>query len=79
VILGAVYVLWAYQRMWQGEPSRLEPADGSGIRDLSAREWLVLAPLIAAILILGLFPGPLLDRIQPAAEQVVELTAGQPS
>jgi NADH-quinone oxidoreductase subunit M len=75
VILGAVYLLWAYQRMWQGE---LRSERFRGLPDLSGREWAVLLPLLAAIVVLGLAPQPLLDRVQPAARQVVEQNLGTP-
>jgi NADH-quinone oxidoreductase subunit M len=39
---------------------------GSGFPDLSAREIAVLVPLIVAILLLGFFPGPVLDVINPS-------------
>jgi NADH-quinone oxidoreductase subunit M len=71
VILGAVYILWAYQRMWQG---RLDERH-RGLGDLSRREWAILGPVVAAILVLGLLPGPLLDRVEPAARQIVERLA----
>jgi NADH-quinone oxidoreductase subunit M len=67
MVLGALYLLWAYQRVFHGpvvkEENRL-------IKDLSAREVVVLAPVLAAILFLGLYPKPLLDRMGPALEQV---------
>jgi NADH-quinone oxidoreductase subunit M len=69
VILSAVYLLWAYQRMWQGE---LGSDRYRALPDLSGREWAVLVPLIAAIIVLGMAPKPLLDRVEPAARQVVE-------
>jgi NADH-quinone oxidoreductase subunit M len=69
VILSAVYLLWAYQRMWQGEPR----GDRFGaLPDLSGREWAVLVPLLALILVLGMAPKPLLDRVEPSANQLVE-------
>jgi NADH-quinone oxidoreductase subunit M len=39
---------------------------GSGFPDLSVREVTVLVPLIVAILVLGFFPGPLLDVVNPS-------------
>jgi NADH-quinone oxidoreductase subunit M len=39
---------------------------GSGFPDLSAREITVLVPLIVAILVLGFFPGPVLDVVNPS-------------
>jgi NADH-quinone oxidoreductase subunit M len=71
VILGAVYLLWAYQRMWHG---RLEREENRAVADLTGREWAILAPLIAAVVVLGLFPNPLLERVEPSARRVVEHT-----
>jgi NADH-quinone oxidoreductase subunit M len=71
VILGAVYLLWAYQRMWQG---RLVREENRAVGDLTGREWAILAPLVAAIVVLGLFPRPLLERVEPSAQRVVEHT-----
>jgi NADH-quinone oxidoreductase subunit M len=71
VILGAVYLLWAYQRMWHGP---LEREENRALPDLTGREWAILAPLVAAIIVLGLFPRPVLDRVEPSAQRVVEQT-----
>ncbi|HUB09497.1 MAG TPA: NADH-quinone oxidoreductase subunit M [Myxococcales bacterium] len=68
VILGAVYMLWMYQRVFFG---KVEKPANEAIADLSGREWAVLAPLAALIVLMGIFPQPLLDRIQPAAERLV--------
>ncbi len=68
VILGAVYLLWAYQRIWHGQaPEGTKPPT----RDLSVREWVVVAPLLAAVLVLGVAPAPVLDRIAPAVERTI--------
>jgi NADH-quinone oxidoreductase subunit M len=80
VILGAVYMLWAYQRIWQGgrtAPARIAGGSeaSSVTRDLNVREWAIVLPLLAAIIVLGLFPKPLLQRIEPAAQRVVQITA----
>jgi NADH-quinone oxidoreductase subunit M len=67
VVLGAIYMLWAYQRAMHGtiraEEHRLLP-------DLNLREYLILAPILAGILFIGIFPKPLLSRIEPAARRV---------
>jgi NADH-quinone oxidoreductase subunit M len=88
VILGAVYMLWAYQRMWQGARSGEIALDGEpstpgrAAGDLDGREWAIVLPLLAAIIALGVFPKPLLQRIEPAAQRVAQITAearaGQP-
>jgi NADH-quinone oxidoreductase subunit M len=59
--------LWAYQQAFQGKPT-VEPG---AIRDLSWREGLTLAPLVVLIVLLGIFPGPLLNRIGPSVTRVV--------
>ncbi|RVW09786.1 NADH-quinone oxidoreductase subunit M [Prescottella agglutinans] len=62
LVLAALYVLWLYQRMMTGPVT-----DGNErIRDLRRRELVVVAPLIALLLILGLYPKPILDVITPA-------------
>ncbi len=81
VILGAVYMLWAYQRMWQGARTgevsggSEGAAPGRGAVDLDGREWAIVLPLLAAIIALGVFPRPLLQRIEPATQRVVKITA----
>jgi NADH-quinone oxidoreductase subunit M len=40
-----------------------------GFRDLGAREAWVIAPVMAVIVVLGIYPKPLLDAINPAVKQ----------
>jgi NADH-quinone oxidoreductase subunit M len=68
VILGAVYMLWMYQRVFFG-PVKNEA--NQGLADLTPREWTVLGPLVLLAIGMGLFPGPILSRIQPAADRLV--------
>lgn len=68
VILAAVYLLWAYQRVFQG-PITIEA--NRGLEDLKAREVAMLAPLVALIVFIGVYPKPFLDRIEPSAQKVV--------
>ncbi len=63
IVLAAMYVLIAYQRTMQGPVTK---EINLGLKDLSRREIVVLAPLIALIVILGVYPKPVLDRITPA-------------
>jgi NADH-quinone oxidoreductase subunit M len=67
VILAALYLLWAYQRVFHGEPD----ADNADMPDLTWREALVMAPLIGLIVFLGVYPKPMLDRIEPAVARLV--------
>ncbi len=67
VIIAALYLLWAYQRVFHGEPSE----DNKRFPDLSTAERLVLVPLIALIVFLGVYPKPVLDRIEPSVKALV--------
>lgn len=76
LVLSAIYVLWLYQRVMTG-PRR---AENDGMKDLVPRELAVMAPLIALLVILGVYPKPLLDIVSPAVETTitaVETTGGQ--
>jgi NADH-quinone oxidoreductase subunit M len=64
IILAAIYVLYLYQRTFQGAVN----AKVTKFRDLNAREVLSVAPLIALIVFLGIYPKPVLDIINPAVK-----------
>jgi NADH-quinone oxidoreductase subunit M len=68
VIAAAIYLLWAFQQVFHGEPTE---EDRAKTRDLSWSERLIIAPLIIAIVFLGVFPKPVLDRITPSVNQLV--------
>jgi NADH-quinone oxidoreductase subunit M len=68
VILAALYLLWAYQRVFHGEPE----GENASMPDLTFKEGLVMAPLLALIVFLGVYPKPMLDRIEPSVEALVE-------
>ncbi len=69
VIISAAYLLWAIQRILFNP---LDKSVNEYIPDLNRREILLLAPLVAAIIWLGVYPKPVLDRMQPAAERFVK-------
>ncbi|GAA4574213.1 NADH-quinone oxidoreductase subunit M [Micromonospora coerulea] len=72
IILAAAYVLWMVQRTTQGT---LNPAltEVEGMRrDLSLREKVVVAPLIALIVLLGFYPKPVTDVINPAVRATMQ-------
>jgi NADH-quinone oxidoreductase subunit M len=69
VVLAAVYMLWAYQRAMHGTV-RVE--EYRRMPDLSLREYLILAPILAGILFIGVYPKPLLSRIEPATSAVCQ-------
>jgi NADH:ubiquinone oxidoreductase subunit 4 (subunit M) len=67
VVLAAVYMLWAYQRVFHGSPS----GDNATMIDMSWRERGVMLPLIVGIVFLGVYPRPVLDRINPAVNHLI--------
>jgi NADH-quinone oxidoreductase subunit M len=69
VIFAAAYLLWAIQRILFNPLDK--PANAS-LRDLNWRELGLLAPLVAAILWIGVYPAPLLRRMEGAAAAFVQ-------
>lgn len=69
VILGAVYLLWMFQRVMFGP---LTNPKNAGLKDLSLREAAMFVPLIALFLLMGMYPKPLLERMEPAVRVTLE-------
>ncbi len=67
VILAALYLLWAYQRVFHGEPDEAN----RGFRELRVREAATLAPLLVLIVFCGVYPKPMLDRIEPSVKALI--------
>jgi NADH-quinone oxidoreductase subunit M len=75
VIFAAYYMLPMVQRMIFNP---LDRAANRDIPDLNARELVILVPLVAAIFWIGIYPRPILDRMEPAAMRVInEVNAGR--
>ncbi len=70
-VLAALYILLMYQRLMTGP--KPEFPEGQVPADLSAREKWVVAPIIAAFLVLGFFPKPVLDLVNPAVEKTLQI------
>ncbi|MFT4263646.1 MAG: NADH-quinone oxidoreductase subunit M [Nocardioides sp.] len=96
MVLAAVYVLWAYQRIFTGPAATPAPAPksptgrdvpapgvaaggpkGPGGRDLTRRELAVLAPLAAALVVLGFVPGPMFHVANPTVTTIVQAGEGR--
>jgi NADH-quinone oxidoreductase subunit M len=69
VIIAAAYLLWALQRVIYNP---LDKPENEALLDLSVREVAVLAPLIACIVWLGVYPKPFLERMQPSAQHFID-------
>jgi NADH-quinone oxidoreductase subunit M len=77
VVIAAVYLLWAYQQAFHGKRDETQPK----FREITWREGLVMAPLVLAIVFLGIYPKPVLDRITPSVDALithVEQVSGKP-
>jgi NADH-quinone oxidoreductase subunit M len=68
VILAALYLLWAYQRVFHGEPDD----DNRHFPEINWREGLVMAPLLGLIVFLGIYPKPVLERMQPSVDRLID-------
>jgi len=64
VILAAIYMLWAYQRTFQGPARQREGT----IRDILPLELVAVIPVVAAMLFIGVYPKVVLDRVNPTTE-----------
>ena len=67
VILAALYLLWAYQRVFHGTP---DDANRS-MPDLNWQEKLVMVPLVGLIVFLGVYPKPVIERMEPAVNELI--------
>jgi NADH-quinone oxidoreductase subunit M len=69
VVLSAAYALWLYRRVIFGDLTR---ADLRSMLDLSPREILIMAPLVAATLWMGIYPEPILNATAASVERLIE-------
>jgi NADH-quinone oxidoreductase subunit M len=65
VILAAAYMLWMYQRVMFGE---LTKPENKVLKDLSAREILVLSSVTLFIFWIGIYPQTFLSRMEPTVQ-----------
>jgi hypothetical protein len=75
MVLGAVYLLWMFQRVVLGEPSAFLLGLKHHLSDMTATEILTLAPLGLLVVVFGLFPGVLLDLISGSAKDALAAVA----
>jgi NADH-quinone oxidoreductase subunit M len=70
VIVAAAYLLWALQRIIYNP---LDKHENEKLTDLTPRELVVLLPLLAGILWIGVYPQPILRRMEPSARAFIQL------
>ena len=73
VVLAALYLLWAYQRVFHGEPDEAN----STFKELTLKEGLLMSVFVAIIVVTGIYPKPILDRIEPSVKSFIEHVEGQ--
>jgi len=74
VIVAAMYLLPALQRVIYNP---LDKTENERLPDLTPRELAVLLPLVACIVWIGVYPKPILERTEPAAQQFVQSIRGR--
>lgn len=67
VVLAALYLLWAYQRVFHGEPDEAN----KNFAEINIREGLLLSAFVAVIVFTGVYPKPMLDRVEPSVKALV--------
>ncbi|CAN5381164.1 NADH-quinone oxidoreductase subunit M [soil metagenome] len=72
VILGAVYMLWMFKRIFFGPPGEIVSDKMHPLKDLSVREICVMAPLIVLIFWMGVFPNSMLKYSKASIDHFVE-------
>ncbi|ELR70531.1 NADH-ubiquinone oxidoreductase chain M [Fulvivirga imtechensis AK7] len=72
LILSASYYLWTIQRMFFGQFFTKGPVEANSLTDINRREYLMFIPLFVLALLLGIFPGLILDLINQSVSLFVE-------
>ena len=72
LVLGAAYTLWMVKRVLYGEIANQHVAE---LTDLGGREFIVLGILAIAVLLVGLWPAPLVDMISVTVQELLQQVA----
>ena len=70
IILGAVYMLVLFKRAFFG---KLVKAENKALKDLDKREFTALIPLVALVVVLGVYPKPILNTIDISVKKMIVL------
>jgi NADH-quinone oxidoreductase subunit M len=68
IVLAAAYALRLYQKVATGPPS----PHVEGMPDLKGREVTSLAPVVLLTIVLGVFPAPVLNVVNPAVDRIMD-------
>ena len=69
VVLGAAYMLWMFQRVMFG---KITKSENEKLKDLSAREILILIPMVIMIFLMGIYPKLLLSKMDVTVEKFLK-------
>jgi len=69
IVLAAAYMLWMLQRVTLGEPATKA---ASLLPDLTRRELATVIPLAVLVLVIGLYPGPLMEMMDTSVTSLVQ-------
>ncbi len=69
LILGAIYLLWMYQRVILGE---ITNDKNRHLSDMNFREYAYMIPILVFIIWIGIYPKPFLDKMQVSVEHLIE-------
>ncbi len=69
VIIGAVYMLWMFQRIMFG---KIKDDSLYEFKDLKKSEAVILLPIVFLIVVLGVYPQPFLNKIEPTVRRYIE-------
>jgi NADH-quinone oxidoreductase subunit M len=72
VIISAVYMLWMFQRAFFTVPSEWMQRWWPKLRDMNRNEWIALSPLIVLVVMLGVYPGPVLDMLSAPVDRIIQ-------
>src|SRR3989338_2465725 len=71
VLLSAIYMLWMVERVFFG---KLEHEENKKLQDLGLREVLILVPLCLAMIGIGVYPKPIMNKMHSSTEAFLKLT-----
>ena len=74
VVLAATYSLWLYRKIIFGQ---LIKDDLKDILDLSSREILIFVPLVVLTILIGIYPIPVLEIIEPSSQLTIDIINGK--
>jgi NADH-quinone oxidoreductase subunit M len=70
VIMAAVYMLYMFQKLFLGP---IDKDENRSLKDVNAREIIILVPLLVFIFWIGLYPSPFFNLMAPAVDQLVAI------